>query len=346
MLSRILTLVCAGLVFSQSAWAVSLENPAPGSIKSGVGVVSGWICDADELEVSFNQGARQFVPYGSERTDTASVCGDTDNGFGLLINYNNLGDGPHTVTLYADGEVATHVQFNVRTLGTDFLRGLTGQGSVELSDGRHVALQWQETIQGFTITDYNYTGTFPGMDQDNTPAVCEQDPLPEEYYGDCGSVRWSCANGLRVHRQDTETHYRWACRVSICGETAECEEEKPVEPGIEQFNGEWQFVFHFGSPCRDELAWRFLCTITDGSITCRETERRQLVNGQVDTYTLTLSADVTLSGNVAGEMTIKGSDRIADGTVVAWIEGSRIGFGSWGQTAADQCGGTWSADRR
>ena len=57
MLSRIIALVVfASLVCVQSAWAVSLENPAPGSIKSGVGVISGWVCEADELEVSFNGG--------------------------------------------------------------------------------------------------------------------------------------------------------------------------------------------------------------------------------------------------------------------------------------------------
>lgn len=84
------------------AWAAAtLENPVSGAIKSGVGVLSGWVCDANRLEVSFDGGARLFVPYGSERLDTAytkdgtEICGDTDNGFGLLWNYNELGDGRH-----------------------------------------------------------------------------------------------------------------------------------------------------------------------------------------------------------------------------------------------------------
>ena len=138
------------------AWsAATLENPAPGALKSGVGVVSGWVCDANRLEVSFDGGARLFVPYGSERTDTAVVCGDTDNGFGLLWNYNELDDGPHTVTLYVDGVVQTQVSFNVVTLGTNFLQGVTGQGTVTLSDGKQVNVQWEETTQGFTITGYS-----------------------------------------------------------------------------------------------------------------------------------------------------------------------------------------------
>ena len=145
-----------------SVWAAAtLENPAPGALKRGVGVISGWVCDAEELEVSFDGGPRTFVPYGSERVDTEPVCGDSDNGFGLLWNYNELGDGPHTVTLYADGMIQTQVNFNVTTLGTNFLRGVTGQGSITLSDGKQVNVQWEETTQGFTITGYAGEGEAP-----------------------------------------------------------------------------------------------------------------------------------------------------------------------------------------
>lgn len=140
-------------------FAGALENPTLGSIKSGIGLLSGWACEAAELEVSFDGGPRQFVPYGSERSDTAyapdgtEICGDTDNGFGLLINYNNLGNGSHTVTLYADGERVVERQFTVQTLGTDFLRNVTGTGTVTLSDGKEVTVEWEEATQNFVITD-------------------------------------------------------------------------------------------------------------------------------------------------------------------------------------------------
>ena len=68
---------------------------------------------------------------------------------------NELGDGPHTVTLYIDGMIQTQVNFSVRTLGTNFLRGVTGQGTITLSDGKQVNVQWEETTQGFTITGYS-----------------------------------------------------------------------------------------------------------------------------------------------------------------------------------------------
>ena len=167
-----------------SVWAAAtLENPSSGALKSGVGVISGWICDADELEVSFDGGQRTFVPYGSERADTEPICGDSDNGFGLLVNYNNLGDGPHTVALYADGIIQTQVSFNVQTLGTDFLRGVTGQGAVMLSDGKQVSLQWEETTQGFTITGYSEDGEMVGSEGGETQPIGDAQAELEKLFG-------------------------------------------------------------------------------------------------------------------------------------------------------------------
>ena len=168
-----------------SVWAAAtLENPAPGALKSGVGLISGWVCDADMLEVSFDGGARLFVPYGSDRTDTAGVCGDADNGFGLLMNYNELGDGPHTVTLYVDGMIQTQVNFSVQTLGTNFLRGVTGQGSITLSDGKQVNVQWEETTQGFTITGYSENGEPPiGGGGDGTQSIADTKAELEKLFG-------------------------------------------------------------------------------------------------------------------------------------------------------------------
>lgn len=156
-----LSAIIIGLVswVSVAFGAATLENPSPGALKSGIGLLSGWVCNATRVEISFDGGARTFVPYGSDRADTRGVCGDANNGFGLTMNYNNLGDGPHTATLYVDGRVATQVRFTVRTLGTDFLRGVTGQGTITLSDGKRVNVQWEETTQGFTITGYEGGGT-------------------------------------------------------------------------------------------------------------------------------------------------------------------------------------------
>ena len=74
------------------------------------------------------------------------MCGDTDNGFGLLFNWNLLGDGVHTVVAYADGVEFASTTVIVTTLGQEFLRGVSD--SYTLSDfpdpGATRTLRWQE----------------------------------------------------------------------------------------------------------------------------------------------------------------------------------------------------------
>ena len=47
------------------------------------------------------------------------------------------------------------MNFNVQTLGTKFLRGVNGNGTITLSNGLDVTVQWEETTQGFTIIGYD-----------------------------------------------------------------------------------------------------------------------------------------------------------------------------------------------
>ena len=61
----------------------------------------------------------------TERRDTTGVCGDSNNGFGLLFNWNLLGDGTHTVRALADGVEFDRATFTVTTLGD---RVCTGRG--------------------------------------------------------------------------------------------------------------------------------------------------------------------------------------------------------------------------
>ena len=210
------------LLGATQVWAATLENPVPGAIKSGVGIVSGWVCDAADLTVRFDGGPEQIVPYGSERLDTLGVCGDTDNGFGLLINYNELGDGSHTVTLYADGMVVTQVRFTVQTLGTNFLRGVTGTGTITLSNGIGARVQWEETIQGFTIIGY---GEGPP-----TPSVVGSLEYPSSDTFQRGTnpiFGWVCTtDGREVNRVEIEINgrrYRAAYGIPSLFSTAACE---------------------------------------------------------------------------------------------------------------------------
>jgi hypothetical protein len=101
-----------------------LENPQPNSFLSGLGVISGWVCDAQRIDIELD-GVRSQAAYGTSRADTRSACGDDNNGFGLLFNWNLLGDGVHTVKAFADNQEFANATVTVATLGEEFLRGAT-----------------------------------------------------------------------------------------------------------------------------------------------------------------------------------------------------------------------------
>ena len=136
-----------------------LENPAPGSFQSGLGVISGWVCEAETVEVVFEpEGTDAPLTFeagsGTERADTADQCGDTDNGFGLLFNWNLLGDGQHTVRAYTDGEAFAHSTVTVTTLAGEFARGLRQTHEIEdfPAAGQTTTVEWREAQQNFVIT--------------------------------------------------------------------------------------------------------------------------------------------------------------------------------------------------
>lgn len=104
----------------------TLEVPQPGSDQSGVGVVTGWVCDAEKVTVVID-GVERQAAYGTRRSDTQQACGDTNNGFGYLVNWNLLGDGPHQVEVLADDVPIGSADITVATLGAPFRTGLSGR---------------------------------------------------------------------------------------------------------------------------------------------------------------------------------------------------------------------------
>lgn len=141
----------------------NLENPAAGSFQSGVGVISGWACNAAAatVEVQINGGTRLPMARGTPRSDTASVCGRTDTGFGLLVNYNSLGAGTHSAQLLINGAPAGAArQFTVVVPAGEFATGLARE--VTVSDfpaaGQTTVLVWQESQQNFAIKSVSSTG--------------------------------------------------------------------------------------------------------------------------------------------------------------------------------------------
>ena len=81
------------------------------------------------------------------------MCGDTNNGFVTLVNWNLFGDGVHTVRALADGVEFGRAAFQVTTLGQEFVHG--AQGRYVLPDfpqpGSTAVIEWEESSQNFVI---------------------------------------------------------------------------------------------------------------------------------------------------------------------------------------------------
>ncbi|HXG19211.1 MAG TPA: matrixin family metalloprotease [Methylomirabilota bacterium] len=131
----------------------SLENPQPGDFVSGVNLISGWACAAQQIEIQIDNFPPQLAAYGTPRADTLPVCGDANNGFGFLINWANLGDGVHLIIARKDGIEFARRTFIVTTLGTDFLRGARGRYLLPNFNGQNLVIEWKESLQNFVIID-------------------------------------------------------------------------------------------------------------------------------------------------------------------------------------------------
>lgn len=131
----------------------SLENPQPGSYQSGVGLISGWSCSGGNVAVQI-AGRTYPMQHGSSRADTASICGTSATGFGLLVNFNGFGAGTYTAQLIVNGvPQGAPATFTVTVPMGEFARGLSRQVSVPNfpSTGRTTTLTWQESQQNFAI---------------------------------------------------------------------------------------------------------------------------------------------------------------------------------------------------
>ena len=185
-----------GLSFPQSLQAQSVfENPKPGSFQSGKGVIDGWVCDAERVDIVFNPDTAQEqtfqAAYGTERGDTQSVCNDSNNGFGLLFNWNLLGDGQHTVSARADKEEFGRATFTVTTLGEPFLEDASREFVVEdfPAEGQDITLGWQESLQNFVIQG----GVRSSGGTSGAPPRILEDPQPGSFQSGKGVIDgWVC----------------------------------------------------------------------------------------------------------------------------------------------------------
>ena len=173
-----------------------LENPALESSQSGIGIISGWACEAGEIVIELD-GSPVPAAYGTPRGDTRSVCGDSNNGFSLLVNWSNLGAGEHTIRALVDGVEFARTTVRVTTFGVDFLRGVSGTFDLPNfpSAGATTVIQWEESQQNFVITA-GQPGTGGGHSRvAGLSAVLENPSLGSSQSGIGIISGWACEAG-------------------------------------------------------------------------------------------------------------------------------------------------------
>ena len=171
--------LCLGLMIlvpslAHAQLTSALGIPGDGASVSGVGVISGWKCQAEEITVEFlndageriviNEGdTSNPVPmlYGSERPDIRDNGRCLENthdkvGFVAIWNWGELGDGTYTAVAYDNGEEFDRNTFTVTTLGTNFLTGASKRVTVDdfPDPGDTTVLEWNEGTQHFEIVDF------------------------------------------------------------------------------------------------------------------------------------------------------------------------------------------------
>ena len=145
---------------SGSFGAGVLEIPSAGpignhSVETGIGLISGWHCTAQRVQVVIDNLPPIDAPHGSSRDDTAPVCGGkTATGFALLFNWNVLSRGNHTVVALADGVEFGRTRVYATNLGSEFLTGVP-VATYRLPNfprvGMSADVQWSEAKQNMSI---------------------------------------------------------------------------------------------------------------------------------------------------------------------------------------------------
>ena len=152
----IIGIITAFLLTASVVNAATLDVPAPNTTLSGIGVIHGWKCHANgELTIRFDGGSPLPLAYGNDRADTASGCGDTNNGFVSIMNWGNLSDGEHTAVVYDNGVEFDRSVFTVRRFRDGFVTGASTTVYVQdfPHQGENAAFAWNQATQHLELEE-------------------------------------------------------------------------------------------------------------------------------------------------------------------------------------------------
>ena len=134
----------------------TLGTPSSGKPVSGVGVISGFYCLSNPIEVLIDGESIGAAGGGTNLAAPRDYCGGRiDTGFSVLYNFNNLPIGLHAVSVRSAGRTLTsNYILTIPSAGVPWRTGL--QRTLALSDfpepGMRTTLTWSESSQSFVIT--------------------------------------------------------------------------------------------------------------------------------------------------------------------------------------------------
>ena len=158
----------------------ALDEPPNGGVRSGIGIVRGWVCqdDGDGVQIRIlNADGRSVTsftaPYGSARGDVRrndpDACDRTGDdrdriGFAVQYNFNLLAEGTYRMQAFVDGVPVgrdgggqTNTFRVVRISNQEFLERVRS-GRVSVEDfpraGETTVLEWDQQSQNFQIVDH------------------------------------------------------------------------------------------------------------------------------------------------------------------------------------------------
>ena len=148
-----------GLAAAQTSSQAALEAPNEGQTLTGIGLLRGWACDAETVSVRIDGHRRIPILVGSPRGDTEEICGTADTGFALLLNWNNLGAGDHTLDLFINSRLYATRTVTVITYGQGFFRGLEKEWTIGdwPEPGTDTIIAWNEATQNIEIVGIERT---------------------------------------------------------------------------------------------------------------------------------------------------------------------------------------------
>ncbi len=133
---------------------------SPSAFVSGIGFISGWKCNTNDIELWLTGSAREGVlklnpAQNMPRSDTAGVClGEENNGWIIQVNWNDL-IGYDMVVARDNGEAFDSRSFTIGHTGLPFIRDKAGT-EVEVvnfpSPDTATTLTWSTATQHFEVS--------------------------------------------------------------------------------------------------------------------------------------------------------------------------------------------------